>query len=100
MKVVKVKKTSPPPKKTPRRFTVELSEGEVDLILGLLARTFRLGSNVRIGHSPQRYANRLINDFAGMLGQAPWDTDTYQASKGEIYTTEYGNGEPWSAPLL
>jgi hypothetical protein len=94
MKILSAKKTSPPPRKTPRRFTVELTEGEADFILGLLASA-RLGAfdSTRLGQSPFRYAGRLLRGFQNMLGQRGNETDAFLHSYGEVwfglYTESY-----------
>lgn len=85
MKVVSVRKTTPPPLKTPRKFTVELTEGEADLILGLL------GSSAvpKVGQSPGRYVGRLIRGFQHMLGQKIAETDAFRHSYGEVWFSTY-----------
>ena len=90
MRVVKVHKTNPPPKKTPRRFTVELSEGEADLLLGLLG-TAVVTPTVKVGNSPYKYVKRLIPVFEKLLGQKAGETDSYVHSAGVTYYREYGN---------
>lgn len=60
-------------KRTPRKFTVELSEGEVDFILGLLSQVG--GHPTR---SPRKYADRLYSTLAKMAGYRFDQTDAYK----------------------
>lgn len=90
MKVLSTKKTSPPPRKTPRRFIVELTEGEADFILGLLASARTKGSNEKVNNSPIRYAGRLVRGFQKMLGQRAAETDSFLHSFGDVWFGEYG----------
>jgi hypothetical protein len=90
MKVISSRKTSPPPRKTPRKFTVELTEGEADFILGLLASTRMSDENLKTpGKSPFRYSRRLIRSFQNMLGQKAHETDSFIHSYGEVWFGTY-----------
>lgn len=95
VRVIKVHKTNPPPKKTPRRFTVELTEGEADLILGLLA-TANATPSVKVGSSPFKYVKRLVPVFEKLLGQKADETDAFINSVGVSYFNEYGRGQNWT----
>lgn len=88
MKLIKVKKNSPPMKVTPTHYTVTLTEGEADVILGLLGATL-LHSKARPSRSPYRLVERLQAGFEHMLRQDATETDTFRASIGVIYVREY-----------
>lgn len=92
MKVISTRTTTPPPRKTPRRFTVELTEGEADFILGLIESAKPAWGLGKVNNSPLRYARRLRHNFQYMLGQKGEETDSYLHSFGEVYFHNYDDG--------
>jgi hypothetical protein len=77
------------PRRTSRKVTLSLTEGEADLLLGVLAQVS--GSTTK---SPRKYARRISSALEGALGYGHTDTDSFGLSMGNIEFSDYG-----SAPI-
>lgn len=73
------------PRKTSRNVTLKLTEGEADLLIGVLANVG--GHRTR---SPRKYAARIARALEGALGYDHEQTDAFGLSQGTIDFREYG----------
>ncbi len=69
---------------TPRNIRLDLTEGEADFILGLLAG---VGGDPQ--KSPRKYADRIISTLEKAAGYNYKDTDSYRLSAGYIHFFGY-----------
>lgn len=74
---------------SPRRFTVDLSEGEVDF---LLAVTEGIGGDLT--NSPRKYASRIHDALSAVTGYQPHETDAFALLRGALWFTEYTDTKP------
>lgn len=71
---------------SPRTIRLELTEGEADFLLGVLAQT-----GGHLTNSPWKYARRMADALEGAMGYDASETDAYKMSVGHIEFTEYGS---------
>jgi hypothetical protein len=74
---------------TPRLFNVQLTEGEVDFVLGVLGNIS--GDPAK---SPRKYGDRILAALTKAAGYAPEATDAAKVSLGAIHFNDYGDGQP------
>ena len=90
LRIIKVRKTSPPPKKTPRVITLEITEGELDFLACLTARA--IGMNPK---TPAKYAKKLLPKLEDLLGGDVEETsDAFRLSSGIIRFWPYKTNAP------
>jgi hypothetical protein len=69
---------------TPRRFTVTMTEGEVDFLLGIIAV---------VGGNPagaRKYALRIADALTAAAGYDYQESDAYRHLRGALWLTPYG----------
>lgn len=74
---------------TPRRFTVDLTEGEVDFLLAL---TEGIGGDTK--NSPRKYAARIHEALEAVTGYEAHETDAFTLLRGALWFTEYTDPKP------
>jgi hypothetical protein len=74
------------PRKTSRTFTIKLTEGEVDTLLGILAQVG--GHPTR---SPRKYVRRMYAALRTAAGYGVEETDALHLSLGHIEMFDYDN---------
>jgi hypothetical protein len=74
---------------SPRRFTVSLTEGEVDFLIGVTAS---IGGDLK--GSPRKYAQRIYDALTDAAGYQARDTDSYRHLRGMLWFSEYAKGVP------
>lgn len=72
------------PRKTSRMFTLKLTEGEVDLIMGVLSQVGGHPSK-----SPRKYVRRILAALRTASGYTVGDTDALHLSLGHIEMFDY-----------
>lgn len=73
-------------KQTPRTFKLQITEGEADFLLGVLAAI-----NGDPDKSPRKYAARLSRILSRMTGYDGLETDAVALSRGAIAFYNYGH---------
>jgi hypothetical protein len=82
-------------RQSPRKFKVELTEGEMDFILGVCGHV--------AGHetkSPRKYAERLIPKLEKALGYSLFETDFTSLARGLVVACAYGSAPVTQAERL
>lgn len=72
------------PRQTTRRVTLKLTEGEADLLVGLLANVS--GNRTQ---SPRKYAERVRVALEEALGYTFEETDAFRLSLGDVEFRQY-----------
>lgn len=74
------------PRRTSRKVTLSLTEGEADFILGVAAQ---MGGHP--ARSPRKYAKRVRSALEAALGYDFSQTDAYNLGLGAIEFRDYGS---------
>lgn len=96
MKLLSTRVPSDPPKKSPKKYTIEITEGEADLLFGLLLQAEPYSDTCEAptpppGASPMKYVLRLRKVFQKELGLQAKNSDAYMLAEGLVLLHPYAD---------